>query len=1013
MRNESSIRSFETGSTDPRQRWSSSCPRHHALKSRRLPAFSALLLGILIATATNIRLPSAETAKPAPWWATRKLQKPSLPKTEAGLGNEGNAIDAFITSAQRSQQLSLSREANRGTLIRRLCFDLWGLPPTPEAVKAFEQDVSPRAYENLVDSLLSSPHYGEHWARHWLDLVRYADSDGYRIDDFRPNAWRYRDYVIRSLNQDKPYSRFVQEQLAGDELWPEDADALVATGFLRHGIYEYNNRDAEAQWQTLLNDITDTTAEVFLGVGLQCARCHDHKYDPIPQTDYYRFQAFFSALLPQEDTVLATAAERANYQARLDVWLQRTEAIRSQIREIENPRRLSASDELRSKFPPETQVLMRKPVDERTPYEHQIAELAYRQITYAYERLTPRLKAEEKERLTALRKQLAEFDSLMPKPLPMAMMATDVGPKAPPTRVPRHPETIIEPGFLSLIAPGPATTHPLPQSPRSSGRRAALAQWITRPDHPLTSRVLVNRVWQYHFGKGLVTTSSDFGNLGEPPTHPDLLDWLATEFVSRGWSLKHLHRLIVTSQTYRQATGPSEEIPIEAATGSSASTTSAGIHSSDAERWQRGQMVDPENKLLWHAQARRLSAEQLRDSLLLASGELKAGSPGASVDGSKGYRSIYGKVLRNTRDPLQDTFDAPQNFTSTCSRDATTTPIQSLLLLNSAYMQERSRTIAARLESRFPGRVAEQIRAAYQMLLGRQPTIVEMREAQQFLEAQAGLVDPELAASAGASFESAKMPYRDGRSAVIQIKKSSDTLTAPLSRPFPTGSQTIEAFVLLRSYSDEIPMRTILVADDTRLEHPLWALGVSGKKASSKPQSLVLAMSGTAPGQPPTLIPSDLVVRLDRPYFVAVVIDTTQGLVTFHVKDISNEDEPLATTQAKLPSNLNTNRSPTLLSFGAARNGLHPWDGLIDDVRITQGVLDLDRLALRRPGLDSRTLGWWAFEPKPSYFKDRSDFGNDIEWRSASTASRISAQQIAFGDLCHALLNSSEFLYVQ
>ncbi|MBL9166960.1 MAG: DUF1549 domain-containing protein [Verrucomicrobiales bacterium] len=966
-----------------------------------------LMVAVLASTVTSL---SAVTPTPTPpWWTSRSIQKPPVPKPQ---GTEcRNEIDAFIQATLRSHQLSPSREANRGTLIRRLYFDLWGLPPTPEAVRAFEQDPAPDAYERLVNDLLNSPHYGEHWARHWLDLVRYADSDGYRIDDFRPNAWRYRDYVIRSLNQDKPYNRFVQEQLAGDELWPEDTDALIATGFLRHGIYEYNNRDAVAQWSTLLNDITDTTAEVFLGVGLQCARCHDHKFDPLPQSDYYRFQAFFSALLPQEDTPVATPAERAAYVARLDLWMEKTESIRSQIREIESPPRQSASDDLRSKFPPETQALMRKPVDQRTPYEHQIAELAYRQITYAYERLTPRLRPEEKEKLTALRKQLAEYDSLLPSPLPMAMTAKDVGPTPPPTRIPRHPDTVIDPGFLSVIAPGPAQVNPLPQSPRSTGRRAALANWITRPDHPLTPRVMVNRVWQYHFGKGLVATSSDFGKLGEPPTHPELLDWLAAEFVSRGWSLKHLHRLMVTSHTYRQATAPSEEVVVESASSRTTPAPTKGPDQAEADRWQHGQTVDPENRLLWHGQARRLSAEQLRDALLLASGELKPGSPGPSVDASKAYRSIYGKVLRNTRDPLQDTFDAPQNFTSTCSRDATTTPIQSLLLLNSAFMQEKARTIAARIDGRFPNQASDRIRAAYQTLLGRAPTPSEIREAEEFLESQERLVDPELAVSAAASFASAKIPYRDGRAAVIQLKGGNDNLDAPLTRPYPAGSKTIEGFVLLRSYAEDASSRTILAGHDAISASPVWALAVTGKKFRGKPQSLVMEIASANSGEP-SIVASELVIRLDRPYFVAAALDPVGGMVTFHAKDLSNEDEPLATTQVTVPSGL-SDRTLTALTFGASRNGLQRWDGLIDDVRITRGLIGVEELQLRRPGTGKDTLGFWAFEPKPSYFKDRSALANDIEWRTAPPSTRLTAQFLAFGDFCHALLNSSEFLYVE
>ncbi len=310
-----------------------------------------------------------------------------------------------------------------------MTFDLTGLPPTPEEVDAFLADSAPDAYEKLVDRLLASPRYGERMARSWLDLVRYADSDGYRIDDYRPDAWRYRDYVIRAFNDDKPYDRFVQEQLAGDEMFPDDPDALLATGYLRHWIYEYNSRDARGQWDVILNDLTDTTGDVFLGMGVQCARCHDHKFDPILQKDYYRLQAFFAPILPRQDLIAATEAEKAEYARKLTVWEGKTAEIRAQIDELEKPYRESARKEAVGRFPDEIQAMSNTPEDKRTPLEGQLAALVWRQVEYEFGRLDNRISGENKEKLITLRKQLAAFDKDKPAPLPVAFAVSDIGPQ--------------------------------------------------------------------------------------------------------------------------------------------------------------------------------------------------------------------------------------------------------------------------------------------------------------------------------------------------------------------------------------------------------------------------------------------------------------------------------------------------------------------------------------------------------------------------------------------------------
>ncbi|MBI1840690.1 MAG: DUF1553 domain-containing protein [Verrucomicrobia bacterium] len=930
------------------------------------------------------------------WWAFQPL-KATLVPSERLRGWGRNEVDRFVGDRLASAGIEPQSEASKEALFRRLSFDLWGLPPLPSDLAAFMADEASDAYERWVDRLLEDRRYGERWARHWLDLVRYADSDGYRVDDFRPNAWRYRDYVIRSLNADKPYSRFVQEQLAGDELWPEDPDALIATGYLRHGIYEYNNRDAVAQWSTLLNDITDTTAEVMLGLGLQCARCHDHKFDPLLQKDYFRLQAFFAGMLPYNDTPAATPAQRAEHQRKLDAYLERTRELQDQIRRIEEPYRQQASDDLRSKFPAEIQALMRKPQSERTPYEHQVAELAYRQVTHAYERLAPRIKPQDKEKLAAVQKQLAAFSALMPAPLPQAMTVTEVGPVAPALAIPKKGPAPIEPGFPTILDPGDARIERLPSAPGSTGRRATLARWITEPANPLSSRVIVNRVWQYHFGRGLVRTSSDFGRLGEKPTHPELLDWLAQRFVTDGWSLKKLHRLILTSATYRlSSTAPSPGL---------------------ASAWKKAQQLDPENRLLWRGTARRLDAEQVRDAVLMASGELSRAAGGAPADASKFQRSVFTKVLRNSRDPLLDAFDAPQAFSSASQRDVTTTPMQSLLMINSPFMIQRAQAMARRIGSDHPGDIQGQMLDAYRWVYGREARTEELKAADAFWRGQARRVDAELAFSASSGLQTDRFPFRDGKAVVISPSSAEQALSIPMRNiPRGDGDFTLEAFVYLHTVPDDASTRTLAARWPERPQRPSWVVGVTGKKSHHKPQSLFLEFAGTGPQAQPVQVFSDLPLRIDKPHYVAVAVHRngdSAADVTFHLKDISNDDEPLASARisASAPRITEAFHQMTL---GGRVGGGASWDGMIDDVRLSLEALSADQLMLAGgEAVRESTVGLWQFESNPGYYKDASRRGNDIQPAATHQARRMSPEALALADFCHALMNSSEFLYIE
>jgi mono/diheme cytochrome c family protein len=937
------------------------------------------------------------------WWSFQPLARPTPPAVKDSNWPRHD-LDRFVLHKLEQNELRPSPEASRRVLARRVYFDLTGLPPSPEQMAAFLADTSPDAYEKLVDELLTSPRYGERWARHWLDLVRYADSDGYRIDDFRPTAWRYRDYVINAFNGDKPYDEFVREQIAGDEMLPRTPERMIATGYLRHWIYEYNNRDVVGQWNTILNDLTDTTSDVFLGLGMQCARCHDHKFDPILQKDYYRLQAFFAPFLPREDLDVATETERAAYRAKLTQWEEMTKEVRAEIAMLEVPHRQKADDLILPKFPEETLALIQKPVAERTPWEHQIAELAFRQVTYEHYRM--KVTGADKEKHVALLKKLASFDEFKPAPLPQALLVTDVGTNAPPLFIPKKARTPVEPGLLTLLDEKPMTILPPPGLTNSTGRRTALAQWLTQPENPLTTRVIVNRVWQHHFGHGLSRTASDFGKLGEPPSHPELLDWLARRFVAEGWSFKKLHRLVVTSATYRQASERGVPAPRNLAGGQR------------AEQEFRAANLDPENRLLWHGPMRRLDAEQIRDAILAVTGELQTEAGGPAVDAFKPRRSIYTKVLRNNRDPLLDVFDAPQHFTSTAQRDTTITPVQSLLLINSPLMLQRARAMAGRLQKSGAKNDAEMITRAYQLAFNRAPAPEELRAAEKFLREQRQRVDPAKASSAAAGFIAEKIPYRDGKAAVMAPRSAQERLMASVSDSLPAGDFTIEAFVLLRSLYEGSEVRTIASHWSGKNSEPGWALGVTSLKSMRRPQTLVLQLSGTDADGKKLYEPvfADLPIHLNKPYFVAATVNLTntgEGGVTFYAKDLSNDDEPVQV--AKIAHRVTGGRfSPAPFTIGGRGvDKSHLWDGLIDDVRLSCTALRQEQLLLTAEGVTGATCGYWQFEARPSVFRDASPNQNDLKPLLAARPATVDRPTAALTDFCHALLNANEFLYVE
>jgi len=673
-------------------------------------------------------------------WSFQRVERPTIPLVRDAAWVR-NQIDAFVLAKLEAAGLRPSPRADKRTLVRRVTLDLIGLPPTPAEVDAFLADESDDAHEKLVDRLLQSPRFGERWARPWLDLARYAESDGFKSDDARPHAWRYRDYVIQSLNDDKPYDRFVREQIAGDELYPNDPAAVIATGFNRHWPDESNARNLVLRRQEILNDVTDTTASVFLGLSLGCARCHDHKYDPITQLDYYRFQAFFAATQPT-DAVAVAEADHDAYRARMKEWEDATAPVRTEMASIADPVREKMRKSTIDKFVPEVQESLTTEPAARTPLQVQLANLAESHLDITTESMMSAMAKDDRERWTKLRDGLKEFDKLKPSVAPIAMALTDVGRTPPKTYLLRRGlynalDDEVEPGFLSFFDSRPARIPPPAEDASSTGRRTVLAGWIASPANPLTARVLVNRLWQGHFGRGIAATPSDFGNQGDAPSHPELLDWLATEFVERGWSLKAVHRLMVTSSTYRQA--------------ATISNQQSAVSESLA--------ADPNNKLFWRMNRQRLDAEVIRDAMLAVSGQLnvQAGGPSIHPDLPPGLsdrygwkpskdadqrnrRSIYVFVRRNLRYPLFEIFDMPDTNETCGRRNRTTTAPQALFVLNSELILNEARAFAGRVLAEAGTDSYAAIARSYRLAFGRDPSNDEVTFTAEFLRRQAAYV---------------------------------------------------------------------------------------------------------------------------------------------------------------------------------------------------------------------------------------------------------------------------------
>lgn len=680
------------------------------------------------------------------FWAFRKPVRPPVPAIRRR-SRVPAPIDAFVLAKLEEKKLTFAPEADAQTLIRRAYYDLTGLPPSPEEVDAFVADRGPSAFERLVDRLLASPHFGERWGRHWLDAAGYADV--YGIDsnpgDIRTGEgkWRYRDYVVRAFNSDKPYNRFLTEQIAGDELvgWrgakeytPEIIEALEATGFLRTAADDTNNdalNTALIRYRVLNLTIQNLTSNV-LGLTVACAQCHTHKYDPIPQRDYYRLLAIFTpsynpqGWLQTKDRYLPDIAgpakeETDRYNAQIDQQVKPLVEDSARLRKPYEQRMLDKKlNGLPEGLREDAKAAILTPVSQRTPIEQYLIRKLGGLARVTQDEAKKAMAAEDLARYDAIEAQVRALNK-QKKSYGKVQALYDVGP-APPTHLLRRgtietPAAEVEPGFLTVLTdPGkPVTISDSPSGP-SSGRRLALTRWLVEPDTPasgLVARVMVNRIWQQVFGEGIVNPPDNFGKMGSPPTHPELLDWLATEFVRGGWRIKPMIRLMMNSSAYRQDS-----------------------RRPDAEQ---AEAVDPGNHLLWRMRLRRLEAEAIRDSVLAASGKLDSKLGGEPVkmeyrgDGrvlisekdlraptEKWRRSLYLFTRRSYNLNLLSVFDQPVMDANCARRNKSAVVLQSLAMLNDAFLLEQARYLAERT-----AQVGEQpearIRAAFRLAIGRPP----------------------------------------------------------------------------------------------------------------------------------------------------------------------------------------------------------------------------------------------------------------------------------------------------
>ena len=673
-------------------------------------------------------VPPQVNAQTMKFWAFQSVKRSKIPAVKNAAWVR-SPIDAFILAKLEEKGLKPAPSAGRAVLLRRAYYDLTGLPPTPADVQAFLADKAPDAWEKVVDRLLASPHYGERWGRHWLDLVRYAETNSFERDSAKPFVWRYRDYVIRAFNQDKPYDRFIREQLAGDELPNVSPETMIATGYYRLGQYDDEPADREQARYDELDDIVATTGQTFLGLTVNCARCHDHKLDPIPQKDYYSLVSFFqgttgygqpapyNALRPisSEADRIKYAVEDRDYRLKLNGVQAQMDAI---VKTIEA---------------------------DFSPVDKEEFKTEVRRPALLKKRVPAKLSQAQFDTYISLAKQRDDMVKSPPPALDQALVVVETGPTAPPTHIllrgnPHVPGDEVQPAFLQILAPPQANIVP-PATGASSGRRLALADWIASRDNKMTARVMVNRIWQYNFGRGIVRSTSNFGRLGDRPTHPALLDWMASEFVDQGWSIKKMHKMLLMSNTWKMSS------------------------QSNAKALAQ----DPENNLFWRFDMRRLEAEEVRDSILAVDGSLnpKMFGPsifptmprevlaGQSVPGSgwtpstpeeQARRSVYIHIKRSLALPILASFDAADTDTTCPVRFATTQPTQALGMINSTFTNQQARLFAYLVQERAGDDPTAQVKFALWRVLQREPTAKEIARGTKFMaraEAEQHLTPPE------------------------------------------------------------------------------------------------------------------------------------------------------------------------------------------------------------------------------------------------------------------------------
>ena len=683
--------------------------------------------------------------QPEDLWAYYPMQVYSVPVKYLKDRKTGNPIDAFINRQIKKQNVPIAGPADRYALIRRATFGLTGLPPSLEDVEAFVTDASPDAFSRVVDRLLESSAYGEQWGRRWLDVVRYADTNGFSNDFERPNAWRYRDYVIRSFNEDLPYDQFVLEQLAGDELDPGNPEMLIATGFLRMGPWEHTGMSVVAETrQFYLDDITNSVGETFLSNPLRCARCHDHKFDPIPTQDYYKVQAVFAPVQFASRKVPFLPSENVNGfesgKGRLLRLKEETQQQREHIREKEET---AAKAWFAARGKPYLSKRERRklPDDQQPPRYFGLSDqdLGLQKLLH--------------KRTQLLNRELDRYDSLAfsiyngpPVPNPHSVRRHEM-----PDSVTGEPETTfilaggsvhaptdsVAPGILSGLykKEGDQDSLSLVIPNAMNGRRMAFATWLTRPDHPITARSMVNRIWQYHFGVGLAGNPNNFGVMGKKPTHPELLDWLAQYFINSGWSIKAMHRLIMSSEVYQRSSSHPKRAIVD--------------------------IKDPDNALLTYFNPRRLTAEELRDAMLFTSGELNREMGGVPVKpemnmevalqprhimGSiapayqpsrlpevRNRRTIYTYRYRGLSDPLLEVFNQPSADISCEQRTASTVTPQVFTLLNGQHTTDRSIAMAIRL-TKEANTMADRVRRAIEHAWNRPALVHEIDQSMAYVQ---------------------------------------------------------------------------------------------------------------------------------------------------------------------------------------------------------------------------------------------------------------------------------------